>query len=269
MWHGKLVDKRFPLSCARGFRFTGVMSAAKKSLLRRTIGPGAKFLLRRVRSFSAAGRDLFCPAEGEYAMMLRHAMNFVMGGKMEGDYLEFGVSIGVTMTAAFKYARQFGLDSMRFYAFDSFEGLPAISGIDAQGPCEYHEGQYACGLEQFKANLRRNGVDLTRLTAVKGWYDKVLNDATKKSLPIRTAAVVWVDCDLYESTVPVLNFITDYVQNGTVICFDDYYCFRGDPNRGEMRAFREWLVANPHITALEYRKFEAAGNSYILNVRPK
>jgi O-methyltransferase len=242
------------------------MATAKKSFLRRTIGPGAKLLLRRFQRVSTAGRDLFCPPEGEYAIMLRHAMNFVKGGQMEGDYLEFGVSTGVTMSAAFKYARQCGLNAMRFYAFDSFQGLPVISGVDAQGPCEYHEGQYACGLEQFKANLRRNGVDLDRITMVEGWYDRVLNDATRKRLPIRTAAIVWIDCDLYESTVPVLNFITDYVQSGTVICFDDYYCFRGDPNRGEMKAFREWLAANPHITALEYRKFEAAGNSYLLTV---
>jgi hypothetical protein len=84
-----------------------------------------------------------------------------------------------------------------------------------------------------------------------------LNDHTKKTLGIKQAAVVWIDCDLYESTVPALNFITDFVQTGTIICFDDFYCFRGDPNRGESKAFKEWLLRNPKITAIEYRKFEA------------
>jgi O-methyltransferase len=198
--------------------------------------------------------------------MLRNAMNFVKGAQMEGDYLEFGVSTGVTMSVAYRYATQFGLDAMTFYAFDSFQGLPGISGVDAEGPCEYHQGQYACSLDQFKKNLSRNGVDLERLRFVEGWYDKTLNEDTKKRLPIKKAAIIWVDCDLYESTVPIMNFVTGYVQSGTIICFDDFYCFRGDPNRGESRAFKEWLARNTRITAVEYRKFEAAGNSYILNV---
>jgi hypothetical protein len=111
-------------------------------------------------------------------------------------------------------------------------------------------------------------VDLSRVKLVPGWYDKTLNDKTKRELQIKKAAVVWVDCDLYESTVPVLDFITDYVQSGTIILFDDWYCFKADPNRGECRAFNEWLARNPTIRAFEYKKFEAAGNSFILNVAP-
>jgi len=238
----------------------------KKNLVKRTLGPGVRWMLRRARSVCTRSRDFWCPPEGEYATMLRHAMNFVKGAQMEGDYLEFGVSIGTTMSAAYRFATLFGLDAMTFYAFDSFQGLPEISGVDANGPCEYHEGQYACGLGQFKKNLSRNGVDLRRLEFVEGWYDKTLNEHTRKRLRIKKAAVIWVDCDLYESTVPVLDFVTDYVQTGTIICFDDFYCFRGDPNRGESRAFNEWLARNKNITAVEYRKFEAAGNSYILNL---
>jgi len=234
----------------------------KKSLLKRTLGPGVRWM----RRICIKSRDFWCPPEGEYATMLRHAMNFVKGAQMEGDYLEFGVSIGTTMSAAYRFATLFRLDAMTFYAFDSFQGLPEISGVDANGPCEYHEGQYACGLEQFKKNLSRNGVDLRRLEFVEGWYDKTLNEQTRKRLRIKKAAVIWVDCDLYESTVPVLDFVTDYVQTGTIICFDDFYCFRGNPNRGESLAFKEWLARNKNITAVEYRKFEAAGNSYILNV---
>jgi O-methyltransferase len=261
-----VLDRVF-LSSGLILHLTGRMQVRKKSLLRRTVGPPGKWFLRRMRGLCQRTRDYWCPPEGEYSMMLRHAMNFVKGGKMEGDYLEFGVSVGVTMTAAFANAQRFGLDWMRFFAFDSFQGLPEISGIDAEGPCEYHEGQYACGLEQFKKNLARNGVDLRRLIPVPGWYDQSLNDDTKKKLGIQKAAVIWIDCDLYESTVPVLNFVTDYVQSGTIMCFDDFYCFRGDPNRGESRALKEWLAKNPSITAIEYRKFEAAGASFILNVR--
>ena len=81
---------------------------------------------------------------------------------------------------------------------------------------------------------------------------------------IKKAALIWVDCDLYESTVPVLNFITDYVQDGTIIVFDDWFSFKGNLNMGEQRAFREWLKKNPSIRATEFHRF-ATGNSFILH----
>jgi O-methyltransferase len=108
-------------------------------------------------------------------------------------------------------------------------------------------------------------VDLAKVEIVAGWYDDVLNDEAKERLPLRAASVIWVDCDLYESTVPVLAFVTDYVQDGTVLIFDDWFCFRGDPHRGEQRAFREWLEKNPEITASEFHKFGWHGNSFILH----
>lgn len=81
---------------------------------------------------------------------------------------------------------------------------------------------------------------------------------------LRKQQLFLIDCDLYESTVPVLNFITDYLQNGTIFTFDDWYCFRGDPQRGEWRAFKEWLKNNPSIKAIQLRKFGSGGNSFII-----
>jgi O-methyltransferase len=223
-----------------------------------------KWLKRTTRPSWAKTRDRL--GEAEYEAVLKNAMCYASGCKVEGDYLEFGVSWGYTFIAAFQNAQRFNLKAMRFYAFDSFEGLPEIQGIDAQGDCEYHQGQYACNVPDFQRRISQEGVDLNRVKLVPGWYDKTLNEKTKRDLQIKKAAVVWVDCDLYESTVPVLDFITDYVQSGTIILFDDWYCFKADPNRGERRAFTEWLARNPTIRAFEYKKFEAAGNSFILNV---
>jgi len=99
---------------------------------------------------------------------------------------------------------------------------------------------------------------------VPGWYKDTLNDETKKKLNIKKASIIYIDCDLYESTVPVLNFITDYVSNGTIIIFDDWHAFHGDPDLGEQRAFREWLGRNPSIKATEWQKVNWKTNSFIL-----
>jgi hypothetical protein len=193
---------------------------------------------------------------------LNNVMELVARSRIEGDYLEFGVYAGRTFVAAYHFAQMMNLGRMRFYGFDSFQGLPQITGEDLGG--EFSEGEYAYTLDDFGRLISRRGVRMDKVQLVSGWYDRVLNAETKRSLPIRAAAVIFIDCDLYESTVPVLGFVADYVQSGTIVAFDDWYCFRGDPEKGEQKAFREWLANNPSFEALEYRRFAAHGNSFIM-----
>lgn len=196
--------------------------------------------------------------------MLKTAMKYVEQSSLQGDYLEFGVFEGHAFSMAFHLAQAYGLNSMKFYAFDSFQGLPAIEGVDADGFKHFKEGSFQCKLPKFTDNLSKKRVDLSKVTITPGWYDEVLNSETKRTLQTKQAAVIYIDCDLYESTLAVLDFITDYVQEGTVLMFDDWFCFRGNPQRGEQRAFREWLARNPSITAVEYHKFDWQGNSFLL-----
>jgi hypothetical protein len=84
-----------------------------------------------------------------------------------------------------------------------------------------------------------------KLTTVRGFYDQSLNDALRYRLAGKKAAVVYVDCDLYKSTVPVLQFVRPFLQKGTVIVFDDWNCYHGDPTLGERRAWAEFCVAHP------------------------
>ena len=72
-------------------------------------------------------------------------------------------------------------------------------------------------------------------------------------------AMTWIDCDLYESTVPVLDFITPYLAVGTVIVFDDWRCFRNHPDFGEQRACREWLESNKQIQLAELFAYGCCG----------
>ena len=197
--------------------------------------------------------------------ILEQSMRLVsMNGVESGDYLEFGVNNGKSFMAAYKMAQKFGLTDMKFYAFDSFEGLPEISGLDRE-VMQFQRGEYSTTREQFLQNLAEARVDLSKVKTISGWYDQVLNIETKKSLALKQASVIWIDCDLYESTVPVLNFISDYVVDGTVLIFDDWFCFRGSPKLGEQKAFLEWLERNHDITATEYYKHGFFGNSFILH----
>ena len=97
-----------------------------------------------------------------------------------------------------------------------------------------------------------------RLTTVKGFYDASLTPQLQKRFLPRNASIIYVDCDLYASTVPVLSFIKPFLQVGTIIAFDDWNCFWADPNRGERLAWREFLDANPEL------HFEAFVSTHML-----
>lgn len=197
--------------------------------------------------------------------ILLDAFNFVNFAKLDGDYLEFGVWKGTSLITAFHMSKRMpNLSNIRFYGFDSFEGLPAIKDIDGHFT-DFNSGEYSCSLENVKNNLINSAVDLGKVRLIKGWYKDTLNIDTAKTLDIKHAAIIYVDCDLYDSAKDVLNFITPYVMDGTIIIFDDWYCFKGRSDSGEQRAFSEWLACNANFTAVPYKQFGYVGYSFIIN----
>ena len=192
-------------------------------------------------------------------------MRFINNMEIEGDYLEFGVYLGGTFKIAYNFAKQFKLQSMNFYAFDSFEGLPPKKGSIGDDDRYFPEGDFCCDINDFRTNLRNARVDMNRVRIIPGWFDEILNDKIKKKIPLKKAAVIMIDCDLYESTIPVLRFVEDYIQDGTIIIFDDWFCYRGNPNKGEQRAFREWLEENPSLQVSQYQKYGAESNSFLIH----
>ncbi len=162
---------------------------------------------------------------------------------IEGYYFEFGCHEANTMRAAWKHFRH--LFNWHFVAFDSFEGLPEIKDIDKQ-PI-WQAGKLKTSNEDFVRLCRSAGMPANRLSTVKGFYDQSLNEQTQARFLGSKAAVVYIDCDLYASTVPILKFIVPFLQRGTVIVFDDWACFHNDPNRGERLAWREFTEAHPEL----------------------
>jgi len=162
---------------------------------------------------------------------------------IKGYYFEFGSHEGRTMRLAWRHFQH--LFDWDFVAFDSFEGLPEIEEIDRLPIWE--RGKLATSEEKFIDIVTRAGMPRHRLKTVKGFFDHTLTALLVEELLPRKAAVVYIDCDLYKSTVPVLQFIHSFLQRGTVIVFDDWNCFHADPERGERRAWHEFLHANPGL----------------------
>ena len=196
--------------------------------------------------------------------MLRIAFRARKAWKIEGNYFEFGVYKGKTFIPAYHLGQQYNLESMKFFAFDSFEGLPQPTEIE--GNDRFYASQYACSLNQFKNILQNNNVNLEKVTCIEGFYDKSLTKEIQQSMLPMKASIVWIDCDLYESTQPVLEFILPFLQNGTIICFDDWFSYAGHPLKGEIRATSEWLQKYPNIKLIDYKDFGAGGKSFLVQL---
>ena len=219
----------------------------------KTLRPAAVRALQRLGLNRTAHRIYyryvhgFEPGQREVVGALRKAFASLRAGTNgsgpAGDYLEFGIFKGSTFWHAQRLAGEYGFDRMRFFGFDSFCGLPQVTGIDQTENDEFYEGQYACSRESVAEKLSERGVDWRRTFLVPGYFRDTLKPALRLKHRLRRAAIVLIDCDLYSSTVEVLRFIKPMIGKGSLVLFDDWNCFGRNPNRGQRRALREFLEA--------------------------
>jgi O-methyltransferase len=82
---------------------------------------------------------------------------------------------------------------------------------------------------------------------------------------LKAVAIAWIDCDLYESTKPALEFLTERLSHGSVICFDDWFNIKARPDCGEQKACHDWLTCNPQLRLTPYSRFGWHGQSFIVH----
>ncbi len=205
----------------------------------------------------------------------RRAIEFVAKSDLRGDVFEFGCFAGQSMAAFYAAEAAFQTPTKghfidHYYAFDSFEGMPVggpadeLEGYDLSGGTLV-PGGYACSEDQFLENLAKEGVDLSHVTTVKGFYDVSLKDPKVHELVAGSkCAILHIDCDFEVSATDALNFATPYLQDGTIVLFDDYFLFRGRPDKGVRASFEAWLP-NSGYTMTPYFTYSWAGAAFILH----
>jgi hypothetical protein len=172
--------------------------------------------------------------QGAKWQFFRDAMDYVADNGIRGDYLEFGCHRARTFRMALSAARLQCLDDMRFWAFDSFEGLPPSEGHGMPG---WTAGALNTSEQEFRRLVSEHGVYVDAVGVVKGFYADTLQQLVAANW---RAAMITIDCDLYESAVPVFKFIEPLLQDGTLLYVDDFFSgYRGNPGRGVGRALDE------------------------------
>lgn len=178
--------------------------------------------------------------QAEKYLFFRRIFDFLNENEIRGDYHEYGCHRCRTFRMALTEARKHNLNDMKFWAFDSFEGLPVPTTETSVS--KWTKGALTTGERDFLEHVHNHGVYVDKVTTVKGFYsDSLTADLQKKMVAGESKiALVTVDCDLYESAVPVFNFIEPMLQDGTIIYMDDLFVGnKGNPTRGVARAFLE------------------------------
>ena len=197
-----------------------------------------------------------------------------------GDVCEFGVYTGRSLASLSHLHKLYLTHENKvnasdtpvraFYGFDSWEGLPTdtechprwVEGLFKQNH-SYHptilanqKVEPAHVLDFFK------DVGLESPVLVKSSYDQL-------NLPdeLQTIALCHIDCDLYDSTKTVLNLIKSKLVSGSILMFDDWYNYKGDPTKGEQRAFNEFLKENPHIRADEFVRYATFCKAFVITFK--
>ena len=150
--------------------------------------------------------------------LLRFAL---AGAPQQGLVLEFGVEKGDSLRWIASHTKR------AVHGFDSFQGLPA----DWRGT------------KETRGKFDRRG----RLPAVPanvqlhvGWFDQTIPPFLAATAD--AAALVHIDCDIYESTRTVLTSMGERIVPGTWIVLDEYFKYPGW-RLHEFKAFQEWLAA--------------------------
>ncbi len=198
---------------------------------------------------------------------IRHAFELTQSDTdasgFDGDYYEFGLFRGGTFLATSQVLEEFNLQHVRMYGFDSFEGLPAATSIDAGDP-RFFEGQFACSREEVEKNLAEHGMDMTRAVLVEGFYEDSLTEDLRGQHPFKPASVVLLDCDYYTSTKVAMDWLVPYLRPGTILLFDDWFSYGDDNELGQQKALEEWLATRPGMRVEHIRDFEDNGRGFIL-----
>ena len=145
----------------------------------------------------------------------------------DGLWLEFGVKAGKSARIISKIKREdFPNIETPLYGFDSFIGLPEDTEWG-------HKGHLSVDGEIPK---------IDGASFIKGWFSDTIPEFNNEhgTTPL---AFLHIDCDIYTSTVTVLEGMKDRIVPGTVVLFDDMlsYSQNSDLWVGEEHEFKAFM----------------------------
>lgn len=194
---------------------------------------------------------------------MRRAFRCLAFNGIGGDYAEFGCWGATTFRLAWAAAKV-AEHPAHFWAFDSFAGLPN-TGEPSDAHPQWIPGTMATPVEAFRRICTNGGIPADAFTVVAGFYETSLRADMDGPRPTHVS-LAYIDCDLYSSTQEVLTFLQSRLQPGSILAFDDYYCYSPDGPSGERLAAAEHF-RDGDWQLVPYVQFGWHGMSFVVERR--
>jgi hypothetical protein len=195
---------------------------------------------------------------------MQAAAAYLFGIGIKGDYHEYGCYSANTFRMFLTWAAMYDLPISRFWAFDSFQGLPAPD--EQVSLASWKQGTMRMSEEDFWSAIAKHGVFVDRVHTIRGFYADTLTTTRQTEFVEQQQPIAFanIDCDLYRSALDVFRFIDPLLQEGSLIYLDDFFVgYRGSPKKGVAGAFREFIDEG-RWRAQEFLTVGAWGKSFIV-----
>jgi hypothetical protein len=242
-----------------------------------TLAPGyglAPFQPLFKDDFSVTPPATYTPmrAVDTWSRMFGTVLDFIYASRLEGDIYEFGTYNGYTARhLALAMTANDRSPATRLHLFDTFTGFPELNSAIDQTSYEIKAGWEAGGCAAQPGAAARVQRMLSKLLPAERFTINVgsFSDSLTQTAAHRPAALIHVDCDLYQSTKIVFDRMLEFetIQDGTVLVFDDFNCARANPEFGERRAMHETFDSHPRFSCEPWFSYGWHGQVCIVHER--
>ena len=130
---------------------------------------------------------------------------------IQGDYLEFGIFKGKSLYHSIKVAKKLKLyNRTTFWGLDSFKGFPV----------ENHDFYTSENFKTSKKTVEKFFSKYKNIKIIEGFFNQSLKSEQLKD--IQNISFAFVDCDIYESSEEVFQYLNKRISKGGFIMIDDF-----------------------------------------------
>ena len=131
--------------------------------------------------------------------------------QITGDYIEFGIYKGKSIYHSFKVAKKLDIQkNILFWGLDSFEGFPV----------ENHNFYKNYNFKTTYTKTKNQFKNFKEIKVIKGFFKESLR--TQELVNIKNISFAFIDCDIFESTIDIFDYLKPRLTNGSFIMIDDY-----------------------------------------------
>ena len=193
--------------------------------------------------------------------------------QVEGCYIEFGVASGNSMRSAEISERRshsvsLGIKSIsrKLYGFDTFKNFSSDSEEDLHPSWEGEN--FSVGLNRVQKRFKRDHDRITFHALDASELNQELESSHKLNdyISEEAIAVVLFDMDLGSPTFHALEWVRPKLTDGSVVVFDEFLAYKGNPDLGESGAWIRFLQKYPEIRFRQLTTYGDGGIAFQLKI---